>query len=125
MTVRGTGSSNNVSGTNCPTPEVEVLFSCTKPVSGGTIAGSIIGGMFILIAGALGLIYMLRYRHVKFFRREREPMAVLDEARTNSANPSGRPAPSIGQGVIESHPLNDLSAGHRGNGASRPVSSNL
>jgi predicted secreted protein len=65
--------------------------SCPKTVSAGTIAGSVVGGLFILVAGAVGLGYMLRQT------RKTAPVPVpvgpLDETKLNNTAPGSPGSP--------------------------------
>jgi len=97
----GTGSdateaaatSNRASGTagSSVGASVSGRDSCPKTVSAGTIAGSVVGGLFILVAGAVGLGYMLRQT------RKTAPVPVpvgpLDETKLNNTAPGSPGSP--------------------------------
>ncbi|KAF8538663.1 hypothetical protein BDD12DRAFT_841503 [Trichophaea hybrida] len=63
-----------------------------NPVSPGTIAGSVVGGLFILVAGAVGVAFMLRQRR---HTPRTSQLGVMEESK--SVGPPGSRAPLDGQ----------------------------
>jgi hypothetical protein len=92
-----TADSGGVSG--CPTISA-CPNSIYKPVPAGTIAGSVVGGLFILVAGAVGLAFMLR--------QNRKPPPAPQVGAMNATISPASPAPYLGhlpqQPVADSHP---------------------
>jgi len=63
--------------------------SCPKPeVSAGTIAGSVIGGLVVLAAAAVGMAYMLRRKGPT----PQPPMPIMAEQAPGSPYPSQAPS---------------------------------